>query len=387
MPETGSTVAVIRCGSYDETSVLDAVREGVSLLGGAKRFVRPNEKILLKPNLLVGEPPEKCVTTHPAVCKAVARLCKEEGAILFYGDSPAVGTTAKVARKTGLLEVAEEMDIRPADFKTRVDVFFDKGIQNKRFTVAKAVLDSDAVISLPKLKTHGLEKITGAVKNQFGCIPGALKGEFHVRLPAAEDFATMLVDLNNFIHPRLYVMDGIFAMEGNGPRGGTPRKMNVLLFSEDPVALDATVCRLVHLDPARVPTIVAGMKSGAGTFLEHEIEIVGEDIRKLSVSDFDVNRYPNRPYEPGLLAGILRRRLVPKPYIRENKCIQCGLCVRMCPAFPKALAFGNDSGTKPPVYDYDNCIRCFCCQEICPEQAVVLKTPVLRKILNFLKIS
>lgn len=361
------------------------MRRGLSLLGGAGLFASPGEKILLKPNLLVAEAPEKAVTTHPAVFTAVAKVFRKEGAVLSYGDSPAVGTTARVARKTGIAEVADLMGIRQADFKTRVDVFFDKGIQNKRFTVAKAVLDNDAVISLPKLKTHGLEKMTGAVKNQFGCIPGALKGEFHVRLPAAEDFANMLVDLNNFINPRLYIMDGIFGMEGNGPRGGKPRRMGVLLFSADPVALDATVCRLVQLNPNYVPTIVSGMNSGAGTFLEHEIEVVGDDVRSLSVPDFDVKRHPVRPYEPGYIQGLLHRRLIPKPVIWEENCIHCGLCVQMCPAAPKALAFEDENGTEPPVYDYDRCIRCFCCQEICPEQAVVLKTPLLRKMMNFLK--
>lgn len=350
-------------------------------------FAGPGEKILLKPNLLVAEPPEKCVTTHPAVFKAVAEVFKEQGAILSYGDSPAMGTTAKAARKTGISEVADRMAIRQADFKTRVDVFFEKGIQNRRFTVAKAISDHDGVISLPKLKTHGLEKITGAVKNQFGCVPGPLKGEFHVRLPGADDFANMLVDLNNYINPRLYVMDGIFGMEGNGPRGGTPRKMGVLLLSSDPVALDATVCRLVHLNPGYVPTIVSGMNSGAGTFLENEIEIVGDDTQNLSFPDFDVDRQAVHPYRPGYIAGLLDRRLVPKPVIREEKCVQCGLCVRMCPAVPKALSFEDEAGAKPPVYDYDRCIRCFCCQEICPEQAVVLKTPALRKIMNFIGIT
>jgi len=89
------------------------------------------------------------------------------------------------------------------------------------------------------MKTHGFQRMTGAVKNQFGCIPGALKGEFHVKVPDASNFAKMLIDLNTYIHPRLYVMDGIIAMEGNGPRGGTPKKMNVILFSTDPIALDS----------------------------------------------------------------------------------------------------------------------------------------------------
>lgn len=355
-------------------------------MGGASAFVRPEEKILLKPNLLVGEGPEKCVTTHPAVFKAVCEIFLGRKAYLSYGDSPAVGSTAKVAEKAGVAEVADLLGIPLADFKTRVDIFFDKGVQNKRFTVAKAVLDNDGVISLPKLKTHGLEKMTGSIKNQFGCIPGVLKGEFHVRLPDAETFAQMLVDLNNFIHPRLYIMDGIWGMDGNGPRGGSPRKMNMLLFSADPVALDAVVCRLVNLNPEYVPTIVSGMKSGAGTFLEDEIEILGDDLQTLSVPGFNVDRAPLKSHRAGFVSGFLNRRLVRKPYIVEQKCVQCGLCVRMCPAAPKALSFQGDDRSNPPVYDYENCIRCFCCQEVCPEQAILLQTPLLRRVMNLMRV-
>jgi len=123
--------------------------------------------------------------------------------------------------------------------------------------------------------------MTGCVKNQFGCIPGPLKGEFHVRIPSIIDFSKMLVDLNVYLKPRLFVMDGIIAMEGNGPRGGTPRKINAILLSEDPIALDATVCRMINLNPEFVPTIVFGKEAGLGTYDENEIEILGDDIQSL----------------------------------------------------------------------------------------------------------
>jgi uncharacterized protein (DUF362 family) len=120
--------------------------------------------------------------------------------------------------------------------------------------------------------------VKGAIKNQFGCVPGILKGEFHLKLPDADDFAKMLVDLNTLVNPRLYVMDGIYAMEGNGPRGGTSRKMNIILLSSDPVALDATVCRLIKVNPECVPTVKYGMQAGMGTFLKDEIELLGDDF-------------------------------------------------------------------------------------------------------------
>lgn len=379
-----SKVALIRCESYEDKIVKESIERGLSLLGGVSRFVQPGENILLKPNILVGEVPEKCVTTHPAVFKAVAEIFITAGVTLTYGDSPAIGNPLKAAKKAGLARVADDLNIPLADFKTGMDVFSDKGLQNRKFTIAKAILDNDAVISLPKLKTHGLEKLTGAVKNQFGCVPGILKGEFHLRLPNADAFAKMLVDLNTFVRPRLFIMDGIYGMEGNGPRGGTPRKMNILLLSADPVALDATVCRMINVNPEYVPTTRYGMQAGLGTYLEEEIELLGDTFDSFFSDDFEIDRTPLKSFKSGFFSGFMNHRIVSKPYIQTEKCVGCGACVNMCPANPKAVFFKAEDKSNVPVYNYDNCIKCFCCQEICPESAIKLKTPFLRKLINLL---
>ncbi len=377
-----SKVAIVRCESYDYGEIKKSVHRGIKLLGGISRFAHKGNKILLKPNLLTGDRPERCVTTHPLVFEAVAELLLTTGAKVSYGDSPPLGSPGRAAQRSGLAEKAKKLNIELADFKTKVDIFYDKGIQNKKFTIAKAVLDNDILISLPKLKTHGLAKFTGAVKNQFGCIPGVLKGEFHVRLPSADDFARMLVDLNMFINPKLYITDGVQGMEGNGPRGGTPVKMNMLLFSKDPIALDATICRLINLNPEYVPTIKYGKEAGAGTFAEDEIELVGDQFDSFKNSAFEIDRQPLKPYKQGSVLPFINRAIVPKPFIMAEKCIQCGICVTMCPLKPKALSFKENDKSCPPVYNYNDCIRCFCCQEMCPESAIQLKTPVLRKIID-----
>ena len=175
-----SKVALIRCESYEYEEVKSAVVRGLDLIGGAGKFVKQGQRLLLKPNLLVGEAPEKCVNTHPSVFRAVAEIFKATGAVMSYGDSPAIGSTSSAARKCGILAVAEDLGIPEADFKTPVEVFFEKGIQNRKFIVAKALLDNDVIVSLPKLKTHAFEKFTGCVKNQFGCVPGLRKGEYHI---------------------------------------------------------------------------------------------------------------------------------------------------------------------------------------------------------------
>ena len=377
-----SKVAIVYCESYEYSEVKKAVERGFELLGGSMMFVRPNEKILIKPNWLSADPPEKCVTTHPAVFRAVSEVLQSAGAILSYGDSPAFQSPETAAKRTGISVIAEELKIPLADFKTGREVHFTEGYQNKRFTIATAVLESDGVISLPKMKTHGFQRVTGALKNQFGCIPGALKGEFHVKVPDAYEFAKMLVDLNACIHPRLYVMDGIFAMEGNGPKGGNPRKMNVLLFSTDPIALDATQCRLMNLDPAMVLTNKAGMEMGAGTYLEKDIEILGDPIEDFIAMDFDVNREPEKPFKKSGGMQFVKNAISPRPYIVAEHCVKCGICVNMCPVDPKAVDWHDGNKINPPSYKYDRCIRCYCCQELCPEGAILIKKPLIRRIFS-----
>ena len=375
-----SKVAIVRCSSYEPEEVKKAVTRGLDLLGGAQTFVKQGEKILLKVNLLVGEVPEKCVTTHPTVFRAVAEQIHAAGAILSYGDSPGFGTSGSAAKKAGITDVADELKLQSADFKEGREVFFGEGNQNKKIILANGVLDADGLISLPKMKTHALERFTGAVKNQFGCVVGMRKGEFHVKLPDATDFARMLVDLNSYVKPRLYVMDGIMAMEGNGPRGGTPRQMNVLLFSTDPIALDATASRMINLNPIYVPTTLVGGETGAGTFIEDEIEIVGDALKDFICMDFNVERTPVKSIKKGRMIQFLNKQLVSKPFIIEEKCTQCGTCVQSCPVEGKAVNWLNGDKTKAPVYDYSKCIKCYCCQEMCPESAIILKDPLIIKV-------
>jgi uncharacterized protein (DUF362 family)/ferredoxin len=375
-------VVLVRCESYDESDVKKAAERGISLLGGASIFASPNEKILLKLNWLSADPPEKCVTTHPAIFRAIAEIFQSTGAKISFGDSPAYQSPDTASRRTGVAAVAAELNISLADFQSGKEVFFKEGLQNKKFTIANGVLDQDGVISLPKMKTHGFQRMTGAVKNQFGCIPGALKSEFHVKVPNASDFAKMLVDLNTCIHPRLYIMDGVMAMEGNGPRGGNPRKMGVILFSTDPIALDSTACRLMNLDPELVLTNTVGMEMGAGTYLETEIEILGDPIEGFIAPDYNVSREPVKIFKVSSGLNAVKNALVPKPYIIADKCVRCGICVQVCPASPKAVDWHDGNKKVPPTYKYERCIRCYCCQELCPESAIYLKVPLIRRIFS-----
>ncbi len=376
-----SKVALVACKTYDNGPVYQAVKKGIELLGGAEVFARPGERIVLKPNVLFGMDPMKCVTTHPEVFKAVAKALQEAGADLYYGDSPGFGKCEANMQKTGLKQAADEMGVRLADFDEGKTIVHKTALLNKRFVIARGVLDSDGVVSLPKLKTHGLTRLTGAIKNQFGCIPGTLKSQFHLKMPDPYEFATMLVDINTFIRPRLYIMDGIIAMEGNGPRNGAPHSLNVILFSTDPVALDSVAARIIDLNPEFVPTSQPGEKSGLGTYHSVGIELAGDDIEAFVARDFDVVRKPPVRATAGHIRKFFKNQICPRPVIDQSACTQCGTCVEVCPVEPKALSWDPQSG-RVPEHDYDLCIRCYCCQEMCPEGAITIKNTLLGRAVS-----
>jgi uncharacterized protein (DUF362 family)/Pyruvate/2-oxoacid:ferredoxin oxidoreductase delta subunit len=377
-----SRVALVRCSSYDEQTVAAAVQKGMELLGGMDQFIHPGEKILLKPNVLMGDSPEKLVSPHPVVFKAVAQLALTVTNNLSYGDSSGAGKPIAQMRKPGFAEVAQSLNIPLADFENGREIHFKESPFTKHFTLANGVLDADRLISIAKFKTHQLTRITGAIKNQFGCVPGLLKAEFHIKLPNPLDFAKMLVCLNLYIRPRLFIMDGITAMEGNGPRGGKPRQMNVLLFSADPVALDATMCRMIHLNPEYVPTMQPGRDWGLGTYLAEEIELVGDSLESFINPSFDVVRAPVRPVTSSNVVPFFRNLVSPRPVIDLSLCNRCGTCVKHCPAQPKAVDWHTGDKSKSPSYKYERCIRCFCCQELCPELAISVKTPLIGRLLG-----
>jgi uncharacterized protein (DUF362 family)/Pyruvate/2-oxoacid:ferredoxin oxidoreductase delta subunit len=376
-----ASVALVECPDYDGSSVLAALRRGVGLLGGIGLFARPLEKILLKPNLLTGAIAEKNVTTHPSVLKAMGTLCQEAGAKVNFGDSPGFGSAAAAAAKSGLATAARAIGMEQADFSTPVQVSFNEALIVKQLVLAKGALETDGIISLAKMKTHGFMRITGAVKNQFGCVPGIRKGEYHVKMPRAEHFAAMLVDINRYLKPRLYVLDGIVAMEGNGPGSGTPRRMNVLLLSSDPAALDAVFCRLIHMPPQFVPTMKPAVESGLGTWDEDEIEIRGDELSRLACPDFRVVRQPAAPFDRSF-PYYLKKWITPRPAIDYPLCLNCGVCTAVCPLEPKAVRRPAADQDAKPVYDYERCIRCYCCQEMCPHGAIFIKRPPLSRIIH-----
>ena len=375
-----SKVVLLPCGEYDEEKVYTLLKQGLYLVGGVEALIPKDAKILLKPNLLKRAEVEKAVITHPVVVGAFARILRENGyEQIVLADSCGHGTTQAVIRGTGMDTYLEKYQIPTIDYSEGIKVDYPQGIQAKEFILPKELLEQNCVISLSKMKTHALERITGAVKNSYGFVYGFHKAKGHTQYPSADSFARMLIDLNKCVAPKLYVMDGIVAMEGNGPGSGDPVQMNVMLMSTDPVALDSVFSRLVYLKPEMVPTNYHGEKMGLGTWKEEGITLLTPDgeismseaVKRYGNPQFNVDRTEVRKNIWTRMAGALNI-FQKKPYIENDKCVHCGICVQSCPVPGKAVDFrkGKD---KPPVYDYKKCIRCFCCQEMCPKKAIKVK--------------
>ncbi|GFP20949.1 hypothetical protein HKBW3S43_00985 [Candidatus Hakubella thermalkaliphila] len=375
-------VSVIRCPGYDQEMVDRAVRASITSVCDPSEIIRPGHRVLIKPNLLAKARPEKAVTTHPSLVRALINLVKELGAHPVVGDSPGgVNTEAAVRgiyRESGIGEVCRQEGVPIVDFETNVvEVNLPGGKLYRKMTVARASRDVDAIITVPKLKTHGFMMLTCGIKILFGLVPGLSKANYHLKMSRKEEFADMLLDLYSYAAPRLTVVDGVVAMEGNGPAHGVPRKLDLILASTDSVALDVVVSEVIGYRLEEVPTNLAAVKRGLTGELQ-DLEIVGEDLDEVRVSDFvkPITRGVVRGVPP-FLKHLLKDISSPKPVSNESRCTLCRVCVDNCPS--QAMRVEKER----VLIDYQECIRCYCCHELCPEGAIELRVhPLARPFVH-----
>jgi len=356
-------VYIGRCRSYDPAEVAAAVQQAVQALGGMHRYVQPGQRVLLKPNLLLLKPPETAICTHPAVVQAVAALVREAGGVPLIADSPGGGalhnepSLRSLYRITGMEAVARatgahlNMDCRG------LQVPGPKGGTVETLDVMRPAVEADVIINLPKLKTHGLLRYTGAVKNLFGLVPGRTKLEYHARLRDAARFAEMLLDLALWARPALTIIDAIVGMEGDGPSAGRPKPMGLLVASDDCTAADVAALDLIGMAAETVLTVRAAVGRGLSTGKAGDLEVLGESLAAAHVPDFDAP-------SPGFSDVMLERPGDPQA---TDRCTGCGVCAENCPVGAIAIE-GRRAHT-----DLERCIRCYCCQELCPQHAVELR--------------
>ncbi|OGB87798.1 hypothetical protein A3H38_00045 [candidate division WOR-1 bacterium RIFCSPLOWO2_02_FULL_46_20] len=383
-----SKVAITKCDSYDQNEVDRAVQQSLELIGGLANIVKPGNKVLLKVNALMGSSPEAAVTTHPSLVTAVIKEVKKCGGIALVGDSPgnASANVRKTMVDTGFKKAADEAGgevvyFQEAEIFDLLSPSHNKKIKTLR--IASKVLDADVIINLPKLKTHNYTLFTGAIKNMFGAVPGFEKAHFHIRAPRPHEFAESLVDILELTKPHLNIMDAVMGMEGHGPTGGSPRKLGIIMASTDPVAMDAVGGHLIGYEPSQIDTTVIANRRGLGESCLDKITIFGTSMEEIKVSDWklstDVNRLTR--WIPGFMYDLVRplaRQARIDPYIIQDKCTKCLVCVKGCPA--KTINY--DKERKIVEIDLKDCINCFCCHELCEYKAIKLKRSWLARKLG-----
>lgn len=256
-----ATVSFVRAESYENTALEPALRQVLAPLGGMSAFVKPGDRVLLKPNLLTGARPGKECTTRPELVYWVARLVIEAGGKPFLGDSPAFGSARGVALANGYQPIVEELQLPILDFQGRRYETINTDFNH--LLLSKEAMEADVVINLPKVKSHAQLTLTMGVKNLFGCVPGKMKAWWHMEAGKDSDrFGTMLVETARTIDPDLTILDGIIGHEGNGPSGGEPRALGVLGASDHVFALDRAMVEVLKVNPAKIPTVAASQRLG-----------------------------------------------------------------------------------------------------------------------------
>ena len=385
------SIAITRAADYTP-AVCEAAVERVFALLQAPKAIGPDTKILLKPNLLSKSAPEKAVTTHPEVVRAVIHACVRRGARpqnITLADSagglynPTV--VAALYRVSGMAAVCAEEGVNLYTACESVTVPVSDGAVVREFELLRPVREADFIIDLPKFKTHVMTGMTAATKNLFGCIPGLKKAEWHTRFPDRERFGQMLIDLLLTVKPAMAVLDGIIGMEGDGPGGGEPRSVGLVMGCEgdELPLLDCAVCRLMGLEFTRVPYLAAAAQRGLVPAAGFDpAELVGDADAFVPLTDWQLpSSFANggagstdfadsRTRIPAFLAPVARyaeKWIAPHPVIEQNKCIGCGRCAEICPR--NTIALKNN---KAKIRTKD-CIRCFCCHEMCPVKAIEVK--------------
>jgi len=313
------------------------------------------KKVMVKPNVLRASAPQEGIATNPAVLRAVVEKLEEMGpAAIVVGDNPGVfsyGANEMSFEMTGLRDAAKGYYKNIGNDAVQVDFNAE---YRERVGVSREVLDADIVISLPKFKTHGLTVMTGAIKNSYGILPGAQKAMLHRLAGGPMRFHEVIVDVFRLRPPDLFIVDAVVGMEGNGPASPDLRDIGLILASDNAVALDATIARMMGLDPARLMFLQRARELGLGDFDKAAIEILGELKR---IPDFKVPPLGGEAMADNeFISQFIHSRTILRPKADPEKCTACGTCIEQCPV--SALSMVNDL----PTVDADTCITCFCCQ-------------------------
>lgn len=347
--------------------------------------INENTKIILKPNLLAKHIPEHAVTTHPEILRGAIKACLSRGAkrenILVLDSAGGIynpGQMKSLYQVCGLTKVCNEEGVALYTLCQSTTIDID-GQVAKQFDIINPVLQADYIINLPKMKTHVMTGMSAACKNMFGIIPGLKKSEWHMRFPDKERFGHMIVDLLEAIPPNIAIVDGILAMEGDGPAGGNPRNVGIVMASENMFQLDLAIASMMNLNAMRVPYLKAANSRNLCSESFDKKDIVGDETLLEPISNWKLpESYTGKnnantdfaAFVPSFIRPIVKKiehTIAPHPVIDKKRCIGCGKCKEIC---SKDAIIIKDKKAK---IIRKQCIHCFCCHEVCPVKAIEVK--------------
>ena len=380
-------VSIVPLATYESEAARRALEELLSPLGGLSAFVKPEDRVVIKANLVAAMKPDTAGTTHPALIFALCDMLREMGVTdVVIGDSPGglynAAALGRIYNVTGMRAASDHGARLNDDFSEHTATFPDAAVL-RSFTYTGYLDSADVIINFCKLKSHGMMGMSCAAKNMFGTIPGVIKPEYHYRFPRYEDFADMIVDLDEYFAPVLSIADAVVGMEGNGPTAGTPKPMGFLLASHSPHALDMLAAYLIGFTYRDLPILEAAYRRGLVPETHTDLTVFGE-YESLVVGDFEqVVEHKSLAFKGdgknpikrlfGSIAGAI---LKTRPHLRPELCVGCGVCANICPA--KAIVIKDGKA----IIDRHACIRCFCCQEFCPKSAMKVKRTALATIFH-----
>lgn len=379
MNQFTTSVSVQRCSEYNPQKVGAAIRKALEESGNVSK-IRCGERVFLKINHLPpASLPEKGIVTHPVFVEEAAKIFLDLGAKVTIGDD--VESSGHPYAISGIAGISKRLGVRLVNLKERgfKEVTLTEGELLKTVHVAHEVLEADAIVSLPKLKTHSFTIMTGALKNLCGVIPLGERIDFHRNYPDVEDFSRVLVDLYSAFRPRLSIADAIVAMEGEGPGSGNPKVVGAVVVGEDAVAVDAVMAQLINVNPQYIDTCRVAARRGLGINDPERIEVLGDGIGA-AVSDFLLPASSTQLIKkilPNFLHWWIYDQMVRvEPVVDGRKCVGCHACISVCPT--KAMMV-RDGGVG---VDHALCIQCFCCQEACRYGAIISRQKPLAKVIR-----
>ena len=374
------TVGVSRCGDYDRKNVSRAVAEAVERAGGMPESACADA--LIKANLLSPAEPERAVTTHPEVVRAIAEEIRHRfGARAHIADNPGFifTDTSNLFRKTKIDEVAAldgvsygllaDRGFRDADSGTFKALAFAR--------ISARYLDAAFCVNAPKLKTHLETEISGCLKNIFGTADTETRKKCH-NSRSQKRLADAIVDVYSVKPPQFHVMDAIESMEGDGPSYGFPRKTGFILAGANALAVDWVAAVIMgYGSPADIPLLAAAAARGMGPASRGEISLVGADWDELPVKGFKKSSGHVRAF-PVFLRGIAYRLISVAPCLEPDKCVKCGICARVCPV--GAVLPASRDGF--PFVEKQKCVCCLCCHEMCPTGAMTAHKNLFARLIE-----